>query len=94
MEKLLSLEAERRRRKARRDKFNHKNCTLPTIHLVMMAMIMGLVMMMMMMCALIKHLGRTLTKMSLISPVVVHFFMFLTHITPQTCCVGEGKEYE
>ena len=40
-----------------------------------------------------KALGRTLTKTSLISPLV-HFFMFLTHITPRTCCVGEGKEYE
>ena len=29
---LISLRTERRRRKAKREKFTHKNCTLPTIH--------------------------------------------------------------
>ena len=33
MDKLTSLRAERRRREARREKFAHENCTLPTIHL-------------------------------------------------------------
>ena len=30
---VISLRAERRRREVRREKFTHKNCTLPTIHL-------------------------------------------------------------
>ena len=30
---IIFLRAERRRREARREKFTHKNCTLPTIHL-------------------------------------------------------------
>ena len=33
IDKLTFLRAERRRREARREKFTHENCTLPTIHL-------------------------------------------------------------